>query len=158
VAFSLGSWAGTGIAPGFTTEQLGAWLAGDVPADLDRIRRRRCEAANGGTLGLGHLGEIEIALEVARLRSDLRGDEDEVVCVEQRAHVLVGEKPRVRGVARALESVHLEAAQRVHRAELIGDEDAPSRTRHAGQLGHDELRTPDVVEHAEAGREIEGRV
>ena len=50
-------------------------------------------------------GEVEVALEVARLTHDLGAAEDEVVGVEQAAQVGVGEDARRRRVTRALESV-----------------------------------------------------
>ena len=39
----------------------------------------------------------------------------------------IGEEPLVARVAQALEPVHLEAQERVDRAELIGDEDPARR-------------------------------
>ena len=61
----------------------------------------------------------------------------------------------MRRVARALEPVELEAADRVDVAELVREQDAPARPRDPRELGDDELRPPDVVEDAEAADEVE---
>ena len=79
----------------------------------------------------------------------------EVVGVEVAADVRVGEQPRVRRVARALEAVELEAPRRVDVAELVGEQDPPAGPGDARDLGHDELRPADVVEHAQAADEVE---
>src|SRR5262245_45112028 len=64
----------------------------------------------------------------------------------------------MRGVAKPLEAVHLEAQQRVGRPELIRDEDAAARPRDARQLGDGELRPANVMQDSVAAAEIELRI
>ena len=153
-----GSWRGSPPArPPTTTSEprLGARLAGDVPADLDLVGRRGRRAADLRPLLLGHAGEVEPLLEVDLLACHLGGQQHEVVRVEVSADVAVGQEALVRRVAQPLEPVHLQAPQRVDRAELIGDEDASPEPGHAGELRHGELGTADVVEDPDAGRDVE---
>ena len=105
---------------------LRAGLPGDVPADLDLVGRRGCGAADPHALVLVEPGELEPLFEVDALARHLGDEEHEVVRVEEAADVRLGEKPLVRRVAQALEAIHLEAQERVDRAELVGDEDLPA--------------------------------
>src|SRR5262249_1932536 len=61
-------------------------------------------------------------------------------------------------VAQALEAVQLERLHGIDRAELVGDEDLSAGPRDAGELRDGELRTPNVVQHSMAAREVELRV
>ncbi len=100
-------------------------------------------------------GEIEEALHVAHLPHDLVAPDDEVVGVEELADVGVGQESRVARISLPLEAVELEAAKRVDAAELVDDEDRPTRANDAGQLGHDQLGSTDVVQHAHAADDVE---
>ncbi|HEU5206280.1 MAG TPA: hypothetical protein VFT94_01605 [Gaiellaceae bacterium] len=64
----------------------------------------------------------------------------------------------MRRVAQSLEPVHLEAHERVDRAELVGDEDLPAGTRDASELRDGERGHANVVENAMAAGEVELRV
>ena len=59
------------------------------------------------------------------------------------------------GSRSALEAIELEAGERVDRRDLVDDEHLPADADDAAELGDDELRARDVMERADAGREIE---
>ncbi len=61
-------------------------------------------------------------------------------------------------VTKAFEAIHLQAPERIDRAEVIGDEHASPWPRDPGKLGHRELRAAHVVENPDAGRDVEGRI
>ena len=61
----------------------------------------------------------------------------------------------MRRVAETLEAIHLEAEERVDRAELVDDEDPAAGLRDAGELRDRELGPADVVEDAVAADEVE---
>src|SRR6185436_13532003 len=65
--------------------------------------------------------EIEVVVELARVRLELRPDEDEPVGLEEVAKVGVGKRPGVRRIACALEAIELERRQRIDRRDLIVD-------------------------------------
>src|SRR5579862_1326968 len=100
-------------------------------------------------------GQIEIALQVARLPRDVHVLQYEVVRVEQAAQVDVGEYTRSRRVTRALERVELDRGKRVTRCQLVDDEHRAARPKDAGHLRDHELRPHDVVERTCADDEIE---
>src|SRR5690349_16138497 len=89
-------------------------LGCQIPADRCHQAGRR-ERGGGFPRGPFAAGQVEVAVEVARLLHGPRGPEDEAVGLEQGAHVDVREEPRVRRVAGALEAVELERGQRVGR-------------------------------------------
>ena len=84
-----------------------------------------------------------------------RPHEDEVVRFEQRTEISVGQQPRVRAVAGALEAVELDRAERIDGRELIDHEYPSSRTRHACHLRQHELRPRDVMENGALAYEVE---
>ena len=61
----------------------------------------------------------------------------------------------MRRVAKALEAIELESGERVDRSDLVDDEHLPADADDAAELGDDELGARDVMERADAGREIE---
>ncbi len=61
-------------------------------------------------------------------------------------------------ISQPLEAVHLEAAERVDRAELVRDQDAPAQAGHAYELRHSELGTPHVVKGAVTCCDVERAV
>jgi hypothetical protein len=99
--------------------------------------------------------EVEVRVEWAFVRLDLRADEHQAVRLEERAEIAVGEQPRMRGVAGALEAVELERDERVDRRELIDHEQAAAAARHARHLGEHELGAVDVVQHCTLADEVE---
>ena len=101
-------------------------LARDVPADLDLEDRRRHPRDSLALLAL-EPDEVEVAAHLAALAHDLVRRHDEVVRLEEAADVGVRQKPRVGRVARPLEAVLLEAAERVDVAQLVGEEDPSPR-------------------------------
>ena len=58
-------------------------------------------------------------------------------------------------VAEPLEAIHLDAQERIDRAELIRDEELPAGSRDAGELGDGELGAPHVMENTMTADEIE---
>src|SRR4029077_2146261 len=60
-------------------------------------------------------------------------------------------------IARALEKRELDRSERIHRRDLIDDEDRAAGPRDADELGHQKLRPRRVVRRPERPGEVEGR-
>src|SRR5207247_752486 len=135
----------SGPIPGESSRgALQAGLREHVPAHLGGVAPRGERPRAVALLALA-AGEVEVALELARLACDLRAPEHEAVRVEERAEVDVGEDACRRRVACALEAVQLERDERVDRSDLVDDEQRPAGPADAHELREHELGPRDVV-------------
>src|SRR5450759_1538493 len=126
-----------------------------VPAHLDREGGAGSEPANALPLLALATGSVEEVLEIALLRHDLLAKEGKPIHVEQPAHVMIGERPRVRGVAGPLEAIDLERAQGIGRSQLIDHEQAPVWPGDAHELGESSLGATEVMERADRTHDVE---